>query len=208
MSRYTALFEGLETPNFVTDEPRYWFAVYTNSCQEKRVAEHCHVREIESFLPVYLNTRRWRNGCTVQLERPLFPGYVFVRMRRTERVRVLELPGVVSIVGNPRCPSPLPTEDIEALRRGVHLLNAEPHVCLRVGERVRIRRGPLQGMTGIVARKKSGLRVILTLELIMKSISVEVDGQDLEAADHGAVCLEGTQEFESANECAMSRTGA
>lgn len=161
-------------------QPRQWFAVYTNSCQEKRVAEHCQVRDIESFLPVCRSTRRWRNGCTVNLERPLFPGYVFVRVHQTHRVRVLELPGVVSIVGSARQPEPLPDADIEALRNGIHLLNAEPHRYLNVGERVRVRSGPLQGMSGILLRKKNSVRVVLTLDLIMKSISVEVDEQDLE----------------------------
>jgi transcription antitermination factor NusG len=170
-----------------TAEPRQWFAVYTNSCREKRVAEHCDVRDIESFLPVYRSTRRWRNGCTVNLERPLFPGYVFVRVNQTHRVRVLELPGVVSIVGAARQPTPLPDAEIEALRNGIHLSNAEPHRYLKVGERVKIRSGPLEGMTGILTRKKNSLRVVLTLDLIMKSISVEVDEQNLEAAGHEPV---------------------
>ena len=157
-----------------------WFAVYTNSCHEKRVAEHCQIRDIESFLPVYRTKRRWRNGCTATLERPLFPGYVFVRLHQAHRVRVLELPGVVSIVGAGRYPTPLPHADIEALRNGLHLVNVEPHGFLNVGERAKIRRGPLEGMTGIISRKKNGVRVILTLDLIMNSFSVEVDGQNLE----------------------------
>ena len=168
-------------------DPRQWFAVYTSSCHEKRVAEHCNVREIESFLPIYRSTRRWKNGCTVKLDRPLFPGYVFVRVNQTHRVRVLELPGVISIVGAARQPTPLPDADIEALRNGIPLVNAEPHCYLKVGDTVKIRSGPLTGMTGILVRKKNNLRVVLTLDLIMKSISVEVNGQDLEAVGHQAV---------------------
>jgi transcription antitermination factor NusG len=173
-------------------EPRQWFAAYTSSCQEKRVAEHCHVRDIESFLPVYRTTRRWKNGCTVNLERPLFPGYVFVRMNPVHRVRVLELPGVVSLVGAARQPTPLPDADIEALRHGIHLTNAEPHRYIAVGERVRIRSGPLEGMKGILTRKKNSLRVVLTVDLIMKSISVEVDEQNLEPVDREAVSWQRT----------------
>jgi transcription antitermination factor NusG len=165
-----------------TVETRQWFAAYTTSSHEKRVAEHCQVRDIESFLPVYQSTRRWRNGCTVNLERPLFPGYVFVRVNQQHRVRVLDLPGVVSIVGTARQPAPLPDADIEALRNGIHRVNAEPRAYLQAGDRAKIRNGPLAGMTGILVRKKNNLRVILTLELIMKSISVEVDEQDLEVA--------------------------
>jgi len=170
-------------PTTKTAESRQWFAAYTSSCHEKRVAEHCCVREIEYFLPVYQSTRRWKNGSTVNLARPLFPGYVFVRLNVTHRVRVLELPGVVSIVGAARQPAALPDADIEALRNDIHLLNAEPHPYLKVGDRAKIRKGPLAGMTGILARKKNSLRVVLTLELIMKSISVEIDEQDLEIAD-------------------------
>jgi transcription antitermination factor NusG len=172
-------------------ETRQWFAAYTISCHEKRVTEHCQVRDIESFLPVYQSTRRWRNGCTVSLERPLFPGYVFVRVNQQHRVRVLELPGVVSIVGNARQPAPLPDADIDALRNGVHSVNAEPHSYLQAGDRAKIRNGPLAGMTGILVRKKNSLRVVLTLELIMKSISVEVDEQDLEVAAQEPVACGG-----------------
>jgi transcription antitermination factor NusG len=166
-----------------TAEFRQWFAVYTTSCHEKRVAEHCRVRDIEYFLPVYHSARRWKNGSTVSLARPLFPGYVFVRLNLTHRVRVLELPGVVSIVGTARHPAALPDADIEALRNGIHLLNAQPHPYLKVGDRAKIRNGPLAGMVGVLVRKKNSLRVVLTLELIMKSISVEIDKQDLEIAD-------------------------
>src|ERR1700722_6911714 len=159
----------------------HWFAAYTCSSQEKRVAQHLSVRRIEYFLPVHRKISRWRNGSRVLIERPLFPGYVFVKIDSRDKVRVLELPGVHSIVGSGRQPIPLPYEEIEALRHGMHLLNAEPHPLLKFGEKVLIRKGPLQGMTGIVVRQKNSTRVILTVDLIMKSISVEVDGQDLES---------------------------
>ncbi len=157
-----------------------WFAAHTFSCQEKKVAQHLSTRRIEFFLPVHGRINRWRNGLRMLIERPLFPGYVFVKIACKDRVRVLELPGVHSIVGVGRQPIPLPYEEIEMLRRGVHLLKAEPHPILKFGDRVLIRKGPLQGMIGIVERNKNRIRVILTLDLIMKSISVEVESQDLE----------------------------
>ena len=160
-----------------------WFAVHTNSCQEKRVAQHLTVREIEHFLPVNRHSRRWKNGCTMLLEQPLFAGYLFVKISRTERVRVLELPGVHSIVGNGREPIALPSEEIESLREGIGKLEMEPCPYLNIGEKARIICGPLQGMTGIIARKKKGLRLILSLDAIMKSVSVEIDERDLEAVD-------------------------
>lgn len=100
------------------DAATHWFAAYTCSCQEKRVAQHLTSRGIEFFLPVYQRAAHWRNGLRVVLERPLFPGYVFVKIRSSERVRVLELPGVHSMVSAGRQPIALPADDIETLRRG------------------------------------------------------------------------------------------
>jgi transcription antitermination factor NusG len=162
-------------------DQQHWFAAYTNSCQEKRVAQHLTVRDIEFFLPLSRRINRWKNGLRVNIETPLFPGYVFVRIRRGERVRIMELPGVHSIVGFGRDPIALPEEQIEAMRQGLHGLNAEPHPYLSVGAGARIRRGALEGMTGIVVRKKNGFRFVLSLDLIQKSVSVEVDESNLEA---------------------------
>jgi transcription antitermination factor NusG len=173
-----------KSPDVIPDRlsasiPEQWFAAYTLSCHEKRVAQHLSTRHIEFFLPVQRKINRWRNGLRMLIERPLFPGYVFVKIDGKERVRVLELPGVHSLVGAGREPTPLPYEEIEALRRGMHLVNAEPHPILKSGEKVLICKGPLEGMTGIVVREKNSTRVILTLDLIMKSISVEVAGQEV-----------------------------
>lgn len=157
-----------------------WFAAYTFSCHEKRVAQHLSTRRIDFFLPVHKKVNRWKNGLRMLIESPLFPGYVFVKIDSKDRVRVLELPGVHSIVGVGREATPLPNEEIEGLRRGMDTLNAEPHPLLKFGEKVIIRNGPLEGLTGIVVRQKNTTRVILTLDLIMKSVSVEVDEHDLE----------------------------
>jgi transcription antitermination factor NusG len=157
-----------------------WFAVYTLSCREKQVSRHMDVHAIEHFLPVTKARRRWKNGCTVVVEEPLFPGYLFVRIERSARTQVLAVPGVHSIVGTGKDPIPLPNFEIETLRRSVDLLKIEPHPYLNVGDRATVLRGPLGGMTGIVVRKKNGLRFILSLDLIMKSVAVEVDASDLE----------------------------
>lgn len=160
---------------------QHWFATYTCSCQEKRVAQHLGARGIEFFLPLYRTINRWKNGQRVPIDHPLFPGYVFVRIQRQERVRVLDLPGVHSIVGAGREPIALPSAEIDALRNGLHLLNTEPHPFLNVGDRARVCRGPLEGAEGIVVRKKNGFRLVLSIDLIMKSVAVEVDENDLEA---------------------------
>jgi len=158
-----------------------WFALYTNSRHEKRVANHLALRKIEHFLPLYRAERRWNDGSRVTLELPLFPGYVFVRLGRKEWGRPLEVPGALWLVaGTGGRPAPLHQTEIERLRRGIDLCRAEPHPVLRVGQKARITRGPLEGMEGIVVRMRNGLRVVLTLELVMKSIAVEVDYSHLE----------------------------
>ncbi|HUN60732.1 MAG TPA: UpxY family transcription antiterminator [Candidatus Sulfotelmatobacter sp.] len=163
------------------DEPTRWYAAYTKPHHEKRVAEHLQLRDVELFCPLYRSARRWNNGCRVTIEKPLFPGYVFVHIPACERVRVLELSGVVSIVSNFQGPAPVPAEDIERLRSGLHLVNAEPHPLLTVGEKVKIFRGPLRGLTGVITYLKNSFRVVLTLDLIMKSVAVEVSIDDVES---------------------------
>ena len=167
-------------PNDLQFEPK-WFAVYTISRHEKRVAQHLTQREIEFYLPLYRSQRKWSDGSRVTLELPLFPGYLFVRIKRTERVRVLDVPGALTVVGGTgREPVALPDDAVEALRAGLHLRRAEPHPLLTVGQRARIRSGALAGMEGVVLRMKNSFRVILTLDHIQRSIAVEVGGQDLE----------------------------
>jgi len=157
-----------------------WFAAYTNSHHEKRVASYFAERRIESFLPMYATRRRWRNGCEMDLEFPLFANYVFVRIDPRERVRVLAVPGVLSLVGFGRTLAPLPDFEIEALRTGLRLRKISPHPHLVIGDRVRIKAGPMIGMEGVLVRKKNNLRVVLALDVIMQSIAVEVDADDLE----------------------------
>ena len=158
-----------------------WFAAYTTTRHEKAVSEHFAMRSIEAFLPLYKAQRLWKNGCKMNLELPLFPSYVFVRVAARERVRVLEVPGVLSLVSAAGRPVPLPEEDIQALRSSLPFIKCEPHPYLKVGERVRIKCGTLEGMEGILLRKKGLLRVVLSLDLIMKSVAVEVDADNVEA---------------------------
>lgn len=158
-----------------------WYAVYTTSRHEKRVAEHFSHRQIDHYLPLYRTDRKWKDGSRVTLHLPLFPGYIFVHIPRTERVRVLSVPGALAIVGGTGGePAPLPDAAIDALRRGLDVRQAEPHALLTVGQRARIRSGAFAGMEGVVVKKKNSFRVVLTLEQIMQSIAVEVDEGDLE----------------------------
>jgi transcription antitermination factor NusG len=157
-----------------------WFAVYTNSRHEKCVVKHFEERQIESFLPLYQKLHHWRKRNCVRLDLPLFPNYVFVHIAPQQRTSVLAVPGVLGMVGRGRIASALPDAEIESLRIGLQLRKFEPHPYLIAGERVRIKAGSMEGMEGILLRKKNELRVILTLELIKRSVAVEVDTEDVE----------------------------
>ena len=157
-----------------------WFAAYTTPRHEKAVVRQLDVHRVESFLPLYSSVRRWKNGCRVKVNRPLFPSYVFVHVRRRDSVKVLQLPGVLSIVSAGREPSALPHSEIESLRSGLPLRQFEPHPYLVAGEKVRITAGSLAGMIGVLVRKKNEFRVVLTLDLIRQSVSVEIDVDEIE----------------------------
>lgn len=159
-----------------------WFAVYTLPRHEKRVGQYLTQRKIEHYLPLYRVQRKWNDGSTVALELPLFPGYIFVQIDRSERVRVLQIPGVLHLVGGTGGqPASLPEGEMDAMRTGLSLRRAQPHPLLTVGQRARICSGALAGMEGVVLRHKNGLRVVLTMDLIMQSVAVEVDASELEA---------------------------
>jgi transcription antitermination factor NusG len=162
-------------------EPR-WYAAYTCANHEKRVAEQLEGRAIEYFLPLYKSVRHW-NDRQVQLDLPLFPGYIFVRLPLRDRLRVLEVPSVVRLVGFNSTPTALPEEEIQALRNGLKAgIRAEPHSYLRVGRRARIISGPLAGREGILLRRKGHIRVVLSIELLQRSAAIEVDVSEIAPA--------------------------
>ena len=160
-------------------EPR-WYAAYTCANHEKRVTTELDLRAVEHFLPLYNSVRRWKDR-QVRLDLPLFPGYVFVRLALRDRLRVLQIPSVVRLVGFGGQPYPLSDREIDSLRAAIlNALRIEPHPHLTAGSRVRIVGGPLAGAEGILARKKNLCRVVLTLDLIARSAAVEVDAADIE----------------------------
>lgn len=159
-----------------------WFAVYTTPRHEKRIALHFEQRQIESFLPLYQEIRQWKNRCKVKLDLPLFPNYIFVRIERDERFRVLNVPGVLSILGSSSDLFPVEDEYIVSLRRGLDAHKIEPHPLVGVGDKVRIIAGAMSGMEGILVRKKNDLRVVLRVALLERSMAVEVTTEDIEYA--------------------------
>jgi transcription antitermination factor NusG len=160
----------------------HWYAAYTCAKHEKRVVAELGLREVERYLPLYSSVRRWKDR-RVQSEFPLFPGYVFVRLALRDRLRVVQIPSVVRLVGFGGLPTALPDEEMEILRRGLcQGLRAEPHPFLTIGRRVRITAGPFAGLEGVLKRKKSSLRVVVSLELIQLSVAVDVEAADVRSA--------------------------
>lgn len=172
---------SLENPSLPLQycEPR-WYAAYTSANHEKRVAEQLAVRTVEHFLPLYSSMRRWKDR-RVTLALPLFPGYVFVHMALRDRLQVLQIPGVARLVGFDGTSAALPEEEIERLRTSFDSgMRAEPHPFRTVGREVRVKAGPLAGMKGILIRRKGKFRVVISVELIQRSITVQMEESDLE----------------------------
>ncbi|MGA8618886.1 MAG: UpxY family transcription antiterminator [Candidatus Sulfotelmatobacter sp.] len=158
----------------------HWYAVYTRSRHEKTVAQQLGHKSVDHFLPLFETIRNWRNG-RFRIRLPLFPGYLFVHIALQERLQVLQVPGVVGLVSSNGMPVALPQAEIETIRDALTKgMQAHPHPYLTVGSRVRINSGPLEGLNGILVRKKGQLRVVVSVDLIMRSIAVDIDASEVE----------------------------
>ena len=151
-----------------------WYAAYTKPRHEKNVAAQLGMREVETYLPLYRTIHNW-NGRKAEVNLPLFPGYVFVKVPVAERVRVLEQPGVVRLVGVNGKATPLPDDEIERLRASLAFCKAEPFPFMVPGEKIRIRTGPMAGFEGKILRRKGSVRLVVSLDLIQRSIVIELD---------------------------------
>jgi transcription antitermination factor NusG len=157
-----------------------WYATYVCTRHEKQVARQLEERDVNCFLPLYRTVRRWKDR-RKELDLVLFPGYVFVQLDLQDRLKVLQLPGVVRFVSFNGHPAALPENEIEILRNGLSGgIHAEPHPYLKIGRRVRVKSGPLIGAEGILVRRKEKFRVVLSIDAIMRSVAVEVDEGDVE----------------------------
>ena len=156
-----------------------WCAAYVVARHEKAVADHMARRSVEAFLPLYHSIRIWKNR-RAHVELPLFPSYLFIRISAAERIRALEVPGVVHIVSFHGMPVALPDEQIEGLRMALQLRRSEPYPYLAAGGRIRIKTGPLQGLEGVVLRHNSRTRIIVSVDFIQRSTAVELSPRDLE----------------------------
>jgi transcription antitermination factor NusG len=162
-------------------EPLPWFGVHTRSNHEKVTATVlCH-KGYDNYLPTYKSKRRWSDRI-VETERPLFPGYVFCRFDPKLRLPILTTPGVVSVVGFGNEPAAIEEAEIEAVQAVLNSgLHTEPCPFLREGQHIRVTKGALTGLEGLLVRKKSEWRMVVSVSMLQRSISVEIDRDWIEA---------------------------
>jgi transcription antitermination factor NusG len=154
-----------------------WFAIRVRSATEKTVNLHLENAGYESFLPVAKCTRSWADG-TEELEVPLFPGYLFCRMNPQHRLPILQVPGVIQIVGVGEMPIPAEEQEIAAIQRVAKSeLASMPWPYVRGRVDMRIDEGPLKGLTGIVVKLRSGTKLVLSVSLLQQCVAVDIDRQ-------------------------------
>jgi len=162
----------------------YWFAVQTKPRHEKKVNSELLEKGIHSFLPLHRERRRWTDRYS-WVELPLFSQYLFVRVpvSAESRARVLQTTGVVQFVGAPGRGTPIPDEQIDSLQViAAKRIPMTPHEFLRVGERVRIRSGALEGIEGILSAIHNDRSLIVSVDLIQKSVAIRINEFEVEPA--------------------------
>lgn len=152
-----------------------WFAVQVRVGHERRSASHLRLRGYEVLLPCYSERRRWSDRVK-NVERPLFPGYLFSRFVPNVVAKLVSAPGVIRIVGDSAGPIAIPPNEAEALQRIVQTrAPAEPWPFLRVGERVRVEDGPLRGAVGVILSTEKRRRLVVSITLLQRAVAVELD---------------------------------
>ena len=163
-----------------------WFALNVKSRYERIVAQFLENRGYEWFLPMYTSRRCWSDRIK-EVIAPLFPGYLFCRFDIHNRLPVLVIPGVLNIVGGTKLPTPLETSEIAALQTTVRAgLSREPWPFLHVGDRVRIERGSLAGVEGILLQVKGRHRLVLSVTLLQRSVAVDIDSAWVSSVAQGS----------------------
>lgn len=161
-----------------------WFAIRTSPRWELRASSELSRRGLETYLPLRRVKRNWSDRIKI-IDQPLFPGYLFGRFPLADRVRVLQAPGVLQIVGIGNTPAPISDSDLDNLRT---LASANtllvPWPYLAAGERIRIDRGPLSGVEGFVVRAEQGaLRIVVSVDLLQRSVATEIDRDSIGSAE-------------------------
>jgi transcription antitermination factor NusG len=171
------------TPVPVT-QTEHWYALHTRPRHEKAIVHRLTDRGVETFLPMITEVHRWSDR-KKRVELPLFGCYVFARFvpNRADRLRVLRVDGVLGLVGSQCEGTPIPDEQIDAVRtllNGAQSWSAYPF--LKIGQHVRIRGGALEGMEGILVSRNGKHTLVISVDAIQRSLAVHVEGYQVEAA--------------------------
>ncbi|HEV2381477.1 MAG TPA: UpxY family transcription antiterminator [Terriglobia bacterium] len=169
-------------PVTLSDRALPWYALYTRHQHERAIATMLSSKGFEIFLPLHSAVHHWKDRRKAVLL-PIFPCYVFLRLQGggDRRFQVVSTPGVYSFVGAGGHPATIPQPEIDAIRRTVETrLGIEPHPFLKSGDWVRVTSGPLEGIEGMLVRQKSLCRLVLSVELLQKSVAVEVGAETVE----------------------------
>lgn len=158
-----------------------WHALYTRSRHEKIVTRELAKHKIETFLPLRKIKRHWSDRVKL-IEEPLFHGYVFTRIPISKKITVLNTYGAVSFVHfGPNLPAIIPEKDIFALKQfSEQDLPMDPFPYLKEGQRVYIRSGVFKGVEGFIVRKNNQCRLVISVDVLQQSVSVEVDQASVE----------------------------
>ena len=177
-----------------------WFAVQVRTGRELLSAQHLQSRGYEVFLPRYRERRRWSDRVKT-VDRALFAGYLFSRLHSDVVGKIVTTPGVVRIVGDGRRPLPVPTDEVEAIRRIVDTrLMAEPWPFLQTGQVVRVEFGPLRGLKGVVLQTKHQHRLVVSVSLLQRSVAVEIS-RDCLSTPHAALLASGVDHVAAPGRC-------
>jgi transcription antitermination factor NusG len=169
----------------LVSEQHPWFALRVKSRTEKVVSTIARNKGFEEFVPLYQSRRRWSDRFK-SVEMPLFPGYVFCRLNPEFRLPLLTIPGVMGFVGIGKVPVAIEEAEITAIQAAVGAgLFAEPYPFLEVGQRVRLAEGPLTGMEGLLVEVRKQQRLVVSVNMLRRSVAIEIDRQWVRPLDAG-----------------------
>jgi len=166
-----------------------WHALFTRHQHEKCIAHILSSKGFEVFLPLYWTIHRWKDR-SKQLCLPLFPSYVFLRGGLQRQLDILTTPGVHFVVASGSRFADIPEEEINAIRKIVEsFTRVEPHPFLKCGDHVRVKHGPLTGVEGILIRKRNGFRLVVSVEILGRSVAAEIDSSSVECVSVGKAAV-------------------
>jgi transcription antitermination factor NusG len=184
----------LSDPIDHVESPRAWYALYTRHQHEKTVAHILTNKGFDTLLPLYSVARRWKDR-TKLLFLPLFPCYVFLNGGLERRLDIMTTPGIHALISIAGQPAAIPPAEIDAIRRAVESgSRVEPHPLLKRGDWVRVKYGPLEGIEGILVRKKNLYRLVLSVEMLGKAAAVEIDAFLVERLNRKSPGIYGTDD--------------